>query len=204
MVSTPAIMVIRHAEKPEDDSSLTLSERGWQRAGALVRWLAPVAADAAPMPPLRRPTRIVAAASTPAHPSTRPHDTVLPLAQLLEIPIEQAFGSDDDAPRAAAWLHSADEAVLVCWRHDTLPALARALLPPERASLVPASWPDDRFDLMWSVHVKHGEWTLTQVPQQLLAGDRANGVVRRVAGSHIRRATASLRSANSKTVLAGR
>ena len=180
-MTTPSFLLLRHAEEPADDATLTLSDRGWQRAGALVRWLAPAGVDAEPAPPLVRPMRIVAAASTPEHPSTRPHDTVLPLAQLLELEVEQPFGSDDDPRRVAASLHAPDHAVVVCWRHDALPALARALLPPDRASQVPPTWPDDRFDLVWAVHVKQGAWSLTQVPQQLLAGDRASGVVRRVA-----------------------
>lgn len=180
--TAPPIMLMRHAEKPADaDASPSLSPRGWQRAGALVRWLWPQSADAAPPFPLATPRRIVAAATTQAHPSTRPRDTVVPLAQALQIEIEQPFDSDDDTRRVAAWLRALDSAVLVSWRHDGLPALARALLPPSRSTEVPALWPEDCFDLVWVVHYKSDDWTLTQVPQQLLAGDRTSGIVRRVA-----------------------
>ncbi|MBW8894484.1 MAG: hypothetical protein JF617_21180 [Burkholderiales bacterium] len=59
--------------------------------------------------------------------------------------------------------------VLVCWRHDELPGLARAIL---RDSGVPGTWPDDRFDLTWSIRRNDEGWTFLQLPQLLLAGDR--------------------------------
>jgi hypothetical protein len=52
-MATTKIMIIRHAEKPTDDGSISgvtqsgtkdpeeLIVRGWQRAGALVRFFAP-------------------------------------------------------------------------------------------------------------------------------------------------------------------
>lgn len=185
--AVPSIMLMRHAEEPDGDASPSLSPRGWQRAGALVRWLAPLGLPgpsgplAAPPAPLATPRRIVAAARSDAHPSTRAHDTVAPLAQALQLEVEQPFDSDADTRRTAAWLRSLDAAVLVCWRHDALPALARALLPPDRASAVPAVWPEERFDLVWVLQPRSDGWMLSQVPQLLLAGDRSHGIVRRVA-----------------------
>ena len=180
MTPTSTFMLMRHAEEPAGaEGSPSLSPRGWQRAGALVRWLAPLGDSAVPAP-LAQPARIVAAATTEAHPSTRPRDTVTPLAQALELDIEQPFDSGGNEARVAAWLHAVSDAVLVCWRHESLPDLARALLPADRASSVPPQWPEDRFDLVWVVHRKGGHWMLKQVPQQRLAGDRTFGVPRRV------------------------
>jgi hypothetical protein len=43
---------------------------------------------------------------------------------------------------------------------------------------VPQIWPDDRFDLVWVFEPGStgGSWRLRQVPQLLLAGDRAEPI----------------------------
>lgn len=176
------IMLIRHAEKPgegeggvdaagrADDDGLSVA--GWRRAGALVPYFSVMAAAVAG---LGRPQHVFAAATTARHRSTRPRDTVQALAQALGVSADERW-SDDDAPEGVAeGLRGFDAPVLVCWRHDALPALARALV---RSDGVPARWPDDRFDLIWSVRPGREGWEFQQLPQRLLAGDRADVVDR--------------------------
>lgn len=184
------LMLIRHAEKPHDDelgvdahgqpAPGSLSVQGWQRAGALVRLFAPPD-GLAPAPHLQTPQRIFAARPTPPHPSTRPRDTVAPLAEALGLAVDERFGVDDPLPPLADALHAIPGAVLLCWRHDELPALAQGLaqgLNPDIA--VPPRWPDDRFDLVWVFERTARDWHFVQVPQRVLAGDRTRTLVRRV------------------------
>ena len=167
------VMLIRHAEKPREPGeqavdafgrrdAASLAVRGWQRAGALATLFA------APPPPLRRPAALLAAGRSRAHASTRPGDTLRPLAALLDLPVEEPpEGADAAEPLATAAAAHAGP-VLVCARHEALPAIARALGAREG---VPETWPADRYDVVWLV----GEpgRPLRQWPQRLLAGDLA-------------------------------
>lgn len=172
------IMLIRHAEKPRpghdgvDDAGkpddLSLSVAGWRRAGAMAPYFASLAGSVLARS-LCRPEHIFAARATSMHPSTRPRDTVRPLADVLDLPVDERWSHEDPADRFAETLRNFEVPVLVCWRHDELPGLARAIL---RDSGVPDTWPDDRFDLTWSIRRDDEGWTLLQLPQLLLAGDR--------------------------------
>jgi hypothetical protein len=167
------IMLIRHAE--DDERSPSLSARGWQRAGALVRLFAPLDASVV-RKHLALPRHIVAARSD-EH-STRALDTVQPLAEMLELPVDDSLGSDDPPAQVAQALRALDAPVLVCWRHDTLPALAEALL--QRSGDTPPKWPDERHDVVWVIERGGANAHLVQVPQQVLPGDRSQSIVRRV------------------------
>jgi hypothetical protein len=185
----PPIMLIRHAEKPRpgsqgvgldgmpDEGSLSVT--GWARAGALVGLFAP-AEGRALLPHLRRPGRLLAAARSDRHPSSRPRDTLALLAAALELPVEEH--DDDEASLAflAESLQDSEQAVLVSWRHDSLPALAGGLL--RRPGAAPARWPEDRFDLVWVIERDGFSPRLVQVPQRLLAKDHAQPIARRAGG----------------------
>ncbi|MGM9480264.1 histidine phosphatase family protein [Roseateles sp. NT4] len=174
------IMLIRHAEKPgqghegidrvgrPDDRSLSLA--GWLRAGALVPYFASLA-DRIHARLVCRPEHIFAARATSMHPSTRPRDTVQPLADVLGLSVDERWSDEDSLDRFAETLRNFEVPVLVCWRHDYLPALARAIL---RDVGVPEAWPDERFDLIWSIRRDSDGWAFLQVPQLLLAGDRVD------------------------------
>ena len=173
---------MRHAEKPDralgiagvDEQGAadarSLSVRGWQRAGALARWLAP--ADAAA--PFGRPTLLRSASTTAVNKSRRPMLTLLPLAQRLGLPLQDDL--DSNAPEdAAAALAGLPGTVVVAWRQDTLPALAGALaarLGAVNAAAIPAVWPEDRFDPVWVLEPDAaGAWRFRQHLPQLLGGD---------------------------------
>ena len=180
------VMIIRHAEKPHDSgrergvdidgvhAHHELTVRGWQRAGALVRFFAP-AGGAADDAPISTPRTIFAAAATPQSRSLRPQHTVRPLAEALGVAVDVRHSSGEEAAIAAAALAAA-QAVLISWRHSHIPALARALVGEQPA--IPKVWPDERFDLVWifASDTPGGPWRFSQVPQRLFAHDRAEGI----------------------------
>ncbi|MBZ8143513.1 hypothetical protein CLD22_27170, partial [Rubrivivax gelatinosus] len=134
--------------------------------------------------PILRPSHVFAAHPTETHPSPRPRETVTPLAQALGLQVDESWSDDDDPARIAAALRDLKGPALVCWRHRSLPVLAEELL--QRAE-VPRHWPEARFDLVWIVSGDGPRWTFSQLPQQLLPGDRAQSVPRRVPAAGVRR-----------------
>jgi hypothetical protein len=178
MEMSKCIMLIRHAEKPHarhagvddagEDDEQSLCVTGWCRAGALVPYFSSLADGTHPKV-VCRPHHIYAARATAMHRSTRPRDTVLPLAGALGLSVDERWSDEDSVERFAETLRNFEVPVLVCWRHDYLPALARAILHVDE---LPDAWPSERFDLTWSIRRDGERWSFQQVPQQLLAGDR--------------------------------
>ena len=92
-MSGAKIMLIRHAERPSADKSIRgvtqdgvkdkeeLTVRGWQRAGALVRFFAPHDNHFV-HPALGRPEILFACKAGPTAPSLRPQHSLLPLVEL--------------------------------------------------------------------------------------------------------------------------
>ncbi len=187
--TSTGILLLRHAEKPgtgdetvglgpdgrTDAKSLTV--RGWQRAGGLAALLAPgpLAETTRHLP---RPDRIHASAFRKGggH-SKRPEQTVLPLAAKLgqAVDLRWALHQEDECGAALA---AQAGVVLVCWQHQGLPALARAVAAPQRLPELPDGWewPKNRFDVIWFLRRERpGEpWRFTQHCQLLLAGDGAH------------------------------
>ena len=179
-----------------DPESLTI--RGWQRAGGLAALLAPgpftallapgplaallapgpLAAPASPVPRLLRPDRIHASAFRKGggH-SRRPEQTVLPLAAKLEQVVDLRWALHGEEAFGAALSAQVGVVVLVCWQHQGLPALARAVAAPQRLPELPDGWewPKNRFDVIWSLRRERpGDiWRFSQHCQLLLAGDQA-------------------------------
>ena len=180
-----AIVLLRHAEKPVPGSAIRgvdehgnpdvngLSVQGWQRAGALVRWLCPVDRP----PRFGQPTFLCAAKTTSRRPSRRPVLTLLPLSRALHLPVHAEFETNAVADAALA-LARTDGTRVVSWRRRLLPSLARATARQLNcdAQDIPSNWPADRFDIAW-VFVRHPEgWRFEQETQNLLAQDRQEKV----------------------------
>ena len=177
------IMVIRHAEKPGADGGVrgvdpagkpdehALSPLGWQRAGALVRFFAPRDGRFAD-PRLARPDALFATAIAHDSPSRRPLQTLTPLAALLGMKPDATHGRHEiDALLAS--VAQVEGVALVSWTHRTINRIAERLLGGVG---LPPQWPEERFDVVW-VFDRAGEgWSLAQVPQMLLAGDKAEGI----------------------------
>ena len=62
------------------------------------------------------------------------------------------------------------------WEHHLIPSIAAALVG--RPGIVPTTWPDDRYDIVWVFERPGGgsEFTFRQVPQLLLGGDIADPI----------------------------
>ena len=174
------ILLIRHAEKPIPQrvqgvrrrgklDEHSLSVRGWQRAGALIRFFQHPYADG-----IRVPTHLVSERFDRSAPddSRRTRQTLTPLSQAMGLPIE-AHLMKTQVHQAAKFCHALDGVVLIAWSHECVPALARAIAPKAE---VPPAWPGERFDVVWVFEPARGGWHLRQVPQQLLAGDEATGI----------------------------
>jgi broad specificity phosphatase PhoE len=174
------VMLIRHAEKPigsgppfgvTDTGVLdpeSLTPRGWQRAGALVRWFGGQGGQALSGLPV--PTHLFASRIAPGSSSRRPQQTLQPLAEGLGLIVDATIRKPDIA-RLAATVLAIDGVVLVSWEHRLIPSLAATLtgLP----SLTPATWPDERFDVVWVLEraVLGDPFRFRQVLQRVLAGD---------------------------------
>ena len=170
------IMLIRHAEKPDDkDGGVDqkgnadkhdLIVRGWQRAGALVQFFAN---PRDPNGPIKRPATIFATEPATGSESKRPLHTVTPLKQWLDIAIDStiAEGSEQDLVNKAI---ASNGVVLIAWHHEKIPAIANLILQNQSA---PQKWPGDRFDVVWifSRAAASAPWTFSQAPQLLLSGD---------------------------------
>ena len=183
-MSALTILIIRHAEKPEEswpgpgltsdgiDDKKSLVVRGWQRAGS---WSALFGAglggDAFP-----QPAAIYAAdpsATAGADPSRCPFETIMPLASRLTLkPITKyAVGQESDLVAEIVGLTGV---VLVCWEHK---AIAGAILPPiahgQNLDGMPAKWDGDRFDvvLRFDRRSPSAPWSFRQLFPRLLSGD---------------------------------
>jgi hypothetical protein len=158
------LMIMRHAGKPtasnrqrgvtpnggHDDHSLSV--RGWTRAGALVGLFAPQHGE--PAAGLARPDAIYASGHADDG-SHRPVQTVTPLAERLGLDIRRDLGAGAEA-QLAAGLTGRSGATLVAWQHEAIPQLVGLL-----GSVVPAApreWPDDRFDIVWTLTRTGQHW----------------------------------------------
>jgi hypothetical protein len=174
------IMLIRHGEKPTDNPPSAgvgesgnqdpeeLSVRGWQRAGALIRFFAPrdgVFANAG----LATPDSIFASGIGQHSHSLRPQHTLSPLARALGKAVNVSHLKGEEIPLAQDVL-SAGGVVLISWQHERIPAIANQILGSDL--VCPQIWPSDRFDLVWILDaLPDGHWSFAQIPQFLLGGD---------------------------------
>jgi hypothetical protein len=177
------IMLIRHSERPSPDKKFrgvdlegrkdkeNITVRGWQRAGALVRFFAPLE-DRFVHPALARPRALYACKAGPAAPSLRPQRTLFPLAELLtEVVLDCDFYEGEEEALVRRILERPGPA-LVSWKHLTMHVIADLVLGD--TTTAPQYWPFERYDLVWVFDRIGDSWRFTQVPQLLLAGDRAD------------------------------
>ncbi|MBO0734820.1 MAG: histidine phosphatase family protein [Methylocapsa sp.] len=180
-MSPSKIMLIRHAERPSSDKTVRgvslegakdkeeLTVRGWQRAGALVRFFAPLE-DRFSNPALARPDILFACRAGPEAPSLRPQHTLMPLAGLLKVEFNCAYWEGEEAELVRAVLAAKARTALISWKHRNMHVIANEILG--NTTNAPQFWPIDRVDLVWIFDRSSSGWAFTQIPQLLLAGDR--------------------------------
>jgi hypothetical protein len=187
MATAKKVMLIRHAEKPDGTAQGVdidgnagkefLTVRGWQRAGALVRFFAPTNAECQRQG-VGQPGFLFASGPVSkkkgagdGSKSERPEQTITPLSEFLgdTVPLNLNFVQGEEREVATAATSCAG-VVLIAWQHEDIPAIAAAILG--KTGVVPAKWPGDRFDIVWVFDLQSsGQYSFSQVPQMLLAGD---------------------------------
>lgn len=179
------IMVIRHGEKSgntpgagvdpagnRDDHSLT--PRGWSRARSLSTLFDP--SGGATRSGIARPKVIYAAGPSGDGTSQRTRETVTPLAGRLGVPVDTSYAKGQEAALVrSAVAQSRRGPVLISWQHGEIPSIASEL--KIAGAQPPSSWPDARYDVVWTFsEVVPGTWKFSQTPQMLLPGDRGSAI----------------------------
>ena len=160
------ILLIRHAEKPDDPKLEGLSESGKQRAAALPKLFEKANDRVDPFP---KPDYLFATKDS-KH-SRRPRETLAPLAKALKRKVNDRFSNEEFKKLARELFRDpkyAGKTVLICWHHGTMPELAAAL----KATGAPDHWKDKVFDRVWQIEYgRDGKATFRDRPQRLLEGD---------------------------------
>jgi hypothetical protein len=173
------IMLIRHAERPGvetpdqgvnldgSNSSDALIVRGWQRAGALARFFAPLTKNPS-RSLIETPTSLYAAQPDELHHSDRTRQTLEPLSAMLGLPINIDHRRGEE-PALADAIARASGIVLIAWEHN---AIHNIVADVTQNAVQAPDWPDDRFDMVY-VLTANPTWLLAQVPQEILATDQS-------------------------------
>lgn len=181
MAGPDVIMFIRHGEKPGDDGTPkaidhhgeqdehSLIVRGWTRAGALAALFSHL--PSFNYPGMVTPRSVYATKSTDDYRSKREVHTARPTAKRLGLSVNDAFDHGQVTDLVASIMGD-DRPPLVVWHHGSLVDVL-AHFPIANRGDIPSAWPEDRFDLIWTLSKAAGEpeYRFAAVPQQLLDGD---------------------------------
>jgi hypothetical protein len=152
----------------------SLSARGWQRAGALAALFTAANLRQAQVP---RPVRIYAVRPKPGNTTSRRSlQTVMPLAAKMGLDVRLDHAGGDEAALVKD-AKASPGPVLICWKREGIRTIA-AHIAGRQSLPIPARWPSQRFDLIWSFTLSANQWVLTQIPQNLLVGDADEPITR--------------------------
>jgi hypothetical protein len=162
------ILIIRHAEKPDD--GYELSPAGRQRAEAYAQYFKTFALDSKPL----KPDYLFATADTKS--SHRPRLTLEPLSSALGMKIDLRFRTKN--PQAFVQeiqSHSHGQHILIAWHHGEIPEIVQ-LLGANPASLLPAGkWPADEYSWVLMLRYDHDGRLLPAetkcIHEKLMPGD---------------------------------
>ena len=159
------VILIRHGEKPPEGDYLSL--QGRERAAALV----PCFLGSPALLHYGPPVAIYAMKPTNADSSIRSEQTMMYLADELNLPIQNDFGYGE-TENLVEKINNSEEyegkTVVICWPHTELPQLAAQL----GAKNSPKKWADGIFDRFWILTFEeNGSVTFANRPQKLLYGD---------------------------------
>ena len=137
-MSPRCILVMRHAEKPDEEGDPHLSQAGHARAEKLATYIPNN---------FGKPDFIFAAADSKD--SERPRKTVEPLQHATGILIHDKIADKECADLATKLLTTqdlSDKRIVVCWHHGQIPKLMHALGAP--AGTYPEPWDEKVFNLI--------------------------------------------------------
>jgi hypothetical protein len=140
------ILIIRHAEKPDNGSDL--STAGEERAKAYVNYFKSFTVNSRPS----APDYLIVAADSKK--SRRPRQTLEPLSQATGLAIDGRF-SDKQFQELAEEIRTRPPGkhILICWHHGEIPQLVRAL-GADPAPLLPKSqWPAEVYG--WIIQLRY-------------------------------------------------
>jgi phosphohistidine phosphatase SixA len=132
------IILMRHADKPDDPEDEDLSDAGMARAEHLATYIPQT---------FGKPDYIIATAHS-KH-SNRPKETVAPLAQALGMKVQHDFENDDIEDLVEDVFSNPEykgRTLVICWHHGKLPAIAALLGAP--VGSYPDPWPEDAYNII--------------------------------------------------------
>lgn len=138
-LSDATILIIRHAEKPDDGSEL--SPAGERRAQLYVDYFRGLQLDGKPL----KLDHLIAAADSKN--SSRSRLTLTPLSRALRLPLDVRFETEEaDALAHDLRTRPDGKCLLICWHHGDIPALLEELGAKPRKLLPDGEWPKDVFN----------------------------------------------------------
>ncbi len=159
------VVIIRHAEKPESGSEL--SQKGFSRANALVGLFT----NSDLSKKYNIPQFLFA--SMPQHEigSIRSIQTLIPLSNYLNIPIEKGFKRNDYKELTREVLTNPiydGKTILIAWPHKKI----REIIDNLGVTNFTKKWEDKTFDRLWIVNYKDQQFlSIDDLPQKLIIGD---------------------------------
>jgi phosphohistidine phosphatase SixA len=140
------ILVMRHAEKPDDPNDPDLTQAGLQRAESLAAFI-----------PTRFGTPDFIFATSFSKHRARPFETVKPLSKATGVPIDTTYADQDygalaQTLRSDARYHG--KLIVVCWHHGNIPNLLHALKVSD--GQYPDPWDRNVFNLVLQVILDAG------------------------------------------------
>ncbi len=164
------VLIIRHAEKP--DVGRELNAQGQQRAAAYADYFTPLKLADETL----TPQRLIATADSPQ--SIRPRQTLIPLSQRLQLPIEQPF-ANNDVDKLVSQLRDSNQAktILIAWHHGHINKLIAAFGGNGPALIGQPKWPVGVYD--WLIVLRFDdkgqlvESRSEKVQEHLMPGDVA-------------------------------
>lgn len=158
------VYIVRHGEKPEDETDIHLSPRGATRAAALGVLFDHSHSGGAYAPI----TSLYATASSSK--SRRPVETLEPLQVALSplVVDDSIIDGDEDALVGLMHASKQQQVALVAWHHARIRHIAIAL-----GVVNPPQWQGDNdvFDRIWLIDLTVSPPKLQNLPQRLLYGD---------------------------------
>jgi hypothetical protein len=139
------ILLIRHAEKPDDGQGL--SAEGQERAGKYVKYFRDYTVDGRGL----KLDHLFATADSKQ--SQRPRLTLEPLGKALGLDVDARFPTKNPA-QFVGELRSREhgKALLVCWHHKEIPEILRGLGADPAVLLPKGEWPDEVFGWVLELH----------------------------------------------------